>query len=299
MSARSTSGPYAFKYTGFINIPSDGVYVFYAPQEWVRSDVLAGYDLRLYIDGEEWYPSTTRNDLGTWSVALEQGKHQFEVKYIDYRLDTPARFNKPNMKQDLVWGGTTPNLMIAGPGISKQEIPNEMLEISDENYINASTAVGKAVITKLRNDVNAAQILISKLSDGSTKNELQNKIDSIPELFTVKFYNKINGNNSEITSLKTGEILVSLQVENMQAIQKPIKLLMALYRTVDNKSELMFITNSLSKNILQGIPEELNISLIVPAIDTNMYKIKVFAFSDMNQIKPYKNQILLDSNGIW
>lgn len=125
-SAKQTDGPYSFRYTGYIDIGQDGVYTFYAPEEYVRPDIMEGYELNLYIDGKQWYPSTRRHAFGTWSIALQEGLHQIEVTYTDYRAGTQEEFNRA-VQEPVIWDGVLPDLEISGPNFVRQPIAAAML----------------------------------------------------------------------------------------------------------------------------------------------------------------------------
>jgi len=121
------NGTFSFRYTGYIDAPVDGIYTFYAPDEYNRSECMAGYELNVYIDDEQWYPATRRFAFGSWSIPLKAGKHKFEVGYTDFRMESTKEYNREGLKKQLIWDGYTPELMISGPGIEKQLIPDSML----------------------------------------------------------------------------------------------------------------------------------------------------------------------------
>ncbi|MEO6909215.1 MAG: hypothetical protein ABI210_15120, partial [Abditibacteriaceae bacterium] len=114
--------PYALEYQGFLNIPADGVYTFYAPQEYVWPAMAAGYDLRVWVDGKLWYPSTWLHAFGTWNIALQKGAHRFRVVFIDYRSGAAAKLNRPGLNS-YIWPGTTPDLKISAADLKEQLIP--------------------------------------------------------------------------------------------------------------------------------------------------------------------------------
>ncbi len=124
---QTEDGTFSFRYTGYNNIPEDGVYTFHAPDEYNKSECMAGYELNLYIDGEQWYPATRSFAFGSWSLPLEAGMHTFEVGYTDFRKNAVEEYNRDGLKRQLIWDGVTPELMISGPGIEKQLIPDNML----------------------------------------------------------------------------------------------------------------------------------------------------------------------------
>jgi hypothetical protein len=128
---------YAVEYSGYLNIPEDGVYTLHAPREFVYPDVQSGYELKVVLGNrmdsglwasgrvvgtQEWYPSTRLHALGNWSVALKKGLQPFKVVWCDFRTDAAQRLNLPGIK-DYVWTGVTPDLRISGPGLEKQPIP--------------------------------------------------------------------------------------------------------------------------------------------------------------------------------
>lgn len=136
---------FGFFYTGYINVPEDGVYTFYAPDEFMKYRPLAGYDLDVYVgnnpvykDGTltqgntptEWYPTTSRHAFGTWSKALKKGLHPFKVYYADLRPGGHLEYiqysypelNIPGLTKTF-FDGKAPVLDVSGPGVSRQAIP--------------------------------------------------------------------------------------------------------------------------------------------------------------------------------
>lgn len=114
ITPKGAASTYAFKYSGYIDIPTDGIYNFIAPPEFYEPNIMAAYELRLFLNGKEWYPATSRHALGTWSVALQKGKHDFQLYYADLRADG-IKMNKPG--QNWVWDGSVPNVQVLGPGL--------------------------------------------------------------------------------------------------------------------------------------------------------------------------------------
>ncbi len=132
---------YAAQYEGYLDIPQDGVYTFYAPEEYVYPDIEAGYDLRFWLGNKngngvysrrviglnEWYPSTRMHALGSWSTALKKGLHPFKLVFVDYRTDAAVWLNRPGLR-DYIWTGSTPELLVSGPGLDRQPIPRAWLK---------------------------------------------------------------------------------------------------------------------------------------------------------------------------
>ena len=120
---------YAVIYKGYIDIPKTGVYTFHAPREYVYMDNATSYDLRLFIDGQEWDLTQWWHGLGTWSVPLEAGLHRFQLDFADAR-------SNPYKKSDLwrwyptphcVYQGPPSDILLSGPGLDKQRIPGKWL----------------------------------------------------------------------------------------------------------------------------------------------------------------------------
>ena len=89
------------EYEGLLWVHNAGVHTILAPTEWHAPwNTECGYDLHVYIDDEEWNPSTQRAMLGKWSVHLMNGAHKIRVVWVDCRTqalrsdswrDFPAR----------------------------------------------------------------------------------------------------------------------------------------------------------------------------------------------------------------
>lgn len=71
VSMRRGDGPFGVRETGYLDVPADGLYTFYAPPDYVGATCEPGYDLRILVDGEEW-------ELGqghTWNDADQSGRN--------------------------------------------------------------------------------------------------------------------------------------------------------------------------------------------------------------------------------
>ena len=130
-------------YSGYLNIPADGLYTFTAPKEFMDNKIDAGYDLIMKIADEQWLPSLRRHAFGKWTVALKKGLHPIKLKYLDYRGNSfdlvlgeratarieidynlkKDRLNVPGMLSNWVWGGGTPTLLVSGPNVPEQPVP--------------------------------------------------------------------------------------------------------------------------------------------------------------------------------
>jgi len=117
---------YGVRYKGYIEVPTEGLYTFYAPSESYMMNIVSGYELKVFVDDAEWYPATDRHALGTWSIALKPGKHRFQLSFADFRGDAPARNNTPGALP-WIWPGNVPDVQVSGPGINKRTIPAEWL----------------------------------------------------------------------------------------------------------------------------------------------------------------------------
>lgn len=123
---RQTDGAYAVRYEGFLNVPADGVYSFHAPEHLFAPTRDAGYDLRVWVDGEEWFPHPDYHAEHQWDVPLAKGAHRFAVAFVDYR----ARVFRNDYW--MVWqpeqmGTDAPKLELSGPGLSRRAIPSDWL----------------------------------------------------------------------------------------------------------------------------------------------------------------------------
>ena len=120
---------YALLYKGFITVTTTGVYTFHAPREYVYADNATSYDLRLYIDGQEWDLTQWWHGHGTWSIPLAAGLHRFQLDFADARIipyrksDLWAWFPTPHC----VYQGPPSDILISGPGLEKQRIPQTWL----------------------------------------------------------------------------------------------------------------------------------------------------------------------------
>lgn len=131
VSMRQTDGAFGVRYSGYLRVPTTGVYTFHGPDEYVQNICEPGYDLRVYVDGKEWYLGQSWHGLGRWSVPLEEGLHPFMVTYADARARDVWK-----QKTDLwrgyptpwvVWQGKAPELEVSGPGLKKQPVPGNWL----------------------------------------------------------------------------------------------------------------------------------------------------------------------------
>ncbi|MEE8451993.1 MAG: lipolytic enzyme, G-D-S-L, partial [Thermoguttaceae bacterium] len=119
---RKTDGAFAIRYKGHIDVPSDGVYVFYAPKHLFDVTMDAGFDMRVWVDDEEWLPAPRVHAENTWSVALRKGPHRFAVVFVDFRYKKFKSEYWLPWQEEEVWQGI-PSLCVSGPGIRKQPIP--------------------------------------------------------------------------------------------------------------------------------------------------------------------------------
>jgi hypothetical protein len=119
---RKTDRAYSVKYDGLINVPATGVYRFFAPSPLYETTQDAGYELRVWIDGQEWFPNPDLHAENIWSAALDKGFHRFEVSYVDFRWKTFHNDYWMSWNPLQVWAGV-PSLELDGPGISRQPLP--------------------------------------------------------------------------------------------------------------------------------------------------------------------------------
>lgn len=126
-AVRKTDRAYQVKYGGFIRVPHTGVYTFHAPEHLYDTTMDAGYDLRVWVGGEEWFPNPDLHAENTWSVALEAGLHPFAVSYTDFRWRRFRNEYLMTWREEQVWQGT-PVLEVEGPGLRCGPIPSDWLQ---------------------------------------------------------------------------------------------------------------------------------------------------------------------------
>jgi hypothetical protein len=136
---QQTNGNYAFVYSGYLDVPRDGAYTFHAPREFVYPYLDSGYDLRVFVDGKEWYPATRLHNFGGWTVPLAKGLHTLKVYWVDQRPgqaqwaypdwsgSAPSEGEENRSEKYMIWRGDKPTLEISGPGLDRQPVPDGML----------------------------------------------------------------------------------------------------------------------------------------------------------------------------
>jgi hypothetical protein len=114
---------YGLRYTGYIRVPTTGLYTFHAPDHFIRDNFAAGYELKLNVAGRDWIPSRARHGLGTWTIALKQGLHTIRVEWVDYRGSSVSDFYHPDLRVNWIWHGREPPLHVTGGGLQKEAPP--------------------------------------------------------------------------------------------------------------------------------------------------------------------------------
>ncbi len=130
LGLRAGSDPvsnYGFTYSGYVEVPEDGTYNFHAPEEFVSAVIFAWYDLRIFLNGEEWYPATRRQNFGTWSVPLKAGSHRIEIQWVDQRPSMGIVAGRPPSGSFSNFYDPAPVLEFSGPGIPRQPLPSHLL----------------------------------------------------------------------------------------------------------------------------------------------------------------------------
>lgn len=127
---RTTDRAYAMRYDGFLEVPKDGVYAVYAPAHLFTPTMDAGYDLRVFIDDEEWYPTPALHSEHVWHVPLATGLHRLKVSYVDYRWKTFRNEYWMPWQAEEMWQGV-PVLEMSGPDLERRPIPAEWLRMAE------------------------------------------------------------------------------------------------------------------------------------------------------------------------
>ena len=136
-TTRTTDKAYAIRYNGYIQVPGTGIYSFYAPVHLYTPTMDAGYDLRLWIDGEEWFPSPTLHSENIWHIALDAGLHRLDVSYVDYRWKEFKNEYCMDWQERQMWKGI-PKLELEGPSVPRQSLPNSWLFRDLRPFISSS-----------------------------------------------------------------------------------------------------------------------------------------------------------------
>jgi hypothetical protein len=123
---RKTDKAYAIRYRGYLQAPEDGVYTFHAPRHLYTPSMDAGFDLRVWLDGEEWFPSPTLHSENAWSIPLQKGLHDLRVCYVDYRWKTFKNEYWMDWQEGQMWQGT-PVLEVTSPDGKTQPLPAHWL----------------------------------------------------------------------------------------------------------------------------------------------------------------------------
>ncbi|MCL1919721.1 MAG: chitobiase/beta-hexosaminidase C-terminal domain-containing protein [Kiritimatiellaeota bacterium] len=130
LTSVNTTVAYCMRYKGYLDIPADGTYTFHAPEERTKMIGSPSYDLRLYINGEEWALSQFWHGHGTWSIPLKKGLHEFQVDFADARTKPWNRSGiwrfYPRPWTEHV-GDPSP-ILLSGPGLpTPARIPQDRL----------------------------------------------------------------------------------------------------------------------------------------------------------------------------
>jgi hypothetical protein len=125
LSSVQSKEPYAMRYRGFLRVPKDGLYTFHAPPELANMGWATSYDLRVYVEDQEWDLTQWWHGHGTWSVPLKAGLHRFQVDFADARSDP---WRKSGMwryypRPWAVYQGPPSPILLSGPGFEPAQIP--------------------------------------------------------------------------------------------------------------------------------------------------------------------------------
>lgn len=132
VSMRQADGPFGIRQSGWLDVPTDGVYTFHAPREYIGATCEPGYDLRVFVDGEEWSLGQNWHGLGAWSIPLSKGPHRLLVTFADAR-HRDRLVHKPGLWRGypapwIVWPGEVPVLEVTAPNLPRLPIPQSWLK---------------------------------------------------------------------------------------------------------------------------------------------------------------------------
>ena len=121
LSPAEQADHYGFVYTTYLEVDQAGEYTFY---------LLSDDGSRLFVEGQEVVSYDGRHSASeeqSGKVVLSKGRHRLEVRYFEYRFSQSLQVS------------------YAGPGISKQAIPDQVLFLESSSARQASWAKsGKA-----------------------------------------------------------------------------------------------------------------------------------------------------------
>jgi hypothetical protein len=121
--------PHAVRFHGYLKVAKDGLYTFHAPHEFVSMETATSYDLRLYVDDEEWDLGQWWHGHGIWTVPLKAGLHRFQVDFADARSN-PWRKSGIWRYYPRPWAifqGPPSPILLSGPGFEAARIPADWL----------------------------------------------------------------------------------------------------------------------------------------------------------------------------
>jgi len=132
VSMRAGDGPFSVRQSGWLDAPADGLYTFHAPPEYIGATCEPGYDLRVFVDGEEWSLGQGWHGLGAWTVPLAKGLHRLTVTFADARHRDRTVHN-PGLWRGyptpwVVWKGEAPVLEVTAPDGKRQPLPAAWLK---------------------------------------------------------------------------------------------------------------------------------------------------------------------------
>ena len=179
VSNRSTA--YAFNFTGYINVPSDGQYTFYPTSD---DGSMLYIDNVLVVNNDGLHGAVEKS--GT--IGLKSGKHAISLGYFQQS------------------GGATCYVNYSGPGISKQAIPSSALyrvagSVASDNSLNRIiTSLPQVGIKAYPNPfINSIMIDINSPA-GEYKLML---IDAIGRIIWTKIGNKTDGSFQQSVNTST------------------------------------------------------------------------------------------------
>ena len=149
LSPREQDNFFAFTFTGYIDIATEGMYTFFTTSD---------DGSKLYIGGEEIVDNDGCHGKQERSgqVYLTVGKHAIEVTYFEK------------------WGGQTLEVKYEGPGIAKQFVPSTILFYADEE--NQRTSENEKLISQIEASSSKQYFLPSAASIKTYPNPVQNEL---------------------------------------------------------------------------------------------------------------------------
>jgi uncharacterized protein (DUF1684 family) len=203
LSPRIIQDNYAFKFSGFINVPEDGIYTFYTTSD-DGSQLFIGNTLVVNNDGLHGAIEAA----GT--IGLKQGKHAFTVTYFERQGEASlvVRYAGPDIQKQIIPPSEYYRMGTYYLGIQAiEESPNAIFQVYpnpayEEIFVNVTTTTNEIIKIKIADiygqSINNLQVIGSE--DGL--NTLRMNVSDLPK--GLYYLSIQKGNNVRIIRIYIG-----------------------------------------------------------------------------------------------